>query len=195
VHSRVRRPLSARPFGGRDIEGKLNRRSTLLATVTIAFWLSFLAYLPPLAPAPKIEEFMAEVGEAREFVSAMRQSPEELESELRTALRADYIRTVVIVLLGLTSGVLLIANPPFGRIFAVILCSSMLLTKLAGLLSVYPHVGARLHFLLFVFLRSRPVYVIHHDIISTAFWVGTIVILVRRWPPNNALQRPGSAGR
>jgi hypothetical protein len=167
----------------------------LLAMVTIAFWLSFLAYLPPLAPAPKIEEFMAEAREAREFLSAMGRSPEELESELRTALRADYIRTVVIVLLGLTSGVLLIANPPFGRIFAVVLCSSMLLTKLVGLLSSYPHIGPRLHFLLFVFLPSRPVYAIHHDIISTAFWVGTVVILLRRWPPNNTLQRSGSAGR
>jgi len=167
----------------------------LLAAGTIVFWLSFLAYLPPLAPAPKIEEFMAAAREAQSFLSAFGRSPEELESELRTALRADYVRTVVIVSLGLASGVLLIVRPSAGRILAVSLCSLMLLTKLVGLLSTYPHIGQRLHFLFFVFLPSRPVYVIHHDIIGTAFYVSTVVTLLRRWPPNKALQRTGAAGR
>jgi len=138
---------------------------------------------------------MAEAREARGFLSVFGRSPEELESELRTALRVDYAHRIVIVSLGLASGVLLIVRPSAGRILAVTLCSLMLMTKLVGLLSAYPYIGQRLHFLFLVFLPSRPVYVIHHDIISTAFYVGTVVTLLRRWPPNNVLQRTGFAGR
>lgn len=113
-------------------EGGLKRKSTLLGVVTVLFWLSFLAYLPPTRLTAEHKELVAEAREARKVVS---------------------------------------------------------------LVASYPHIGQRLHFLFLVILPKWPVYVIHNDVVATVFYIGTTVMLLRAWSPNNALQRTGSAGR
>jgi len=156
----------------------------LLGVATVVFWLSFLPYLPPITLTAEHKDLVAEAREAREYAPAMDRPQELLERELLSALRAVFVQWVAVVLLGTLSGVLLIVHPSSGRILAVALCSVLLLTKLISILSAYPHIGQRLHFLLVVFLPRKPVYVIHNEIIATVFYIATIIILLRAWPPN-----------
>ena len=162
---------------------QLNRKSKLLGVVTVLFWLSLLAYLPPITLTAQHKEFLAEAREAREYAPELIPPQAKLEAELQRALRRLFIETVVVVLLGVLSGVLLIFHPFSGRLLAVTLCSAMLLMKVVSLLSSYPHIGQRLYFLFFVFLPKRPVFVIHNDVIATGFYIGTIVMLLKAWPP------------
>ena len=53
------RPLSE-PFGGTTSEDGLNRKSKLLGVVTVLFWLSFLAFLPPTTLTAEHKELVAE---------------------------------------------------------------------------------------------------------------------------------------
>jgi len=172
----------------------VNRKSTLLGVVTVLFWLSFLAYLPRTTLTAEDKELVAEAREAREYAPEANRPQEELEAELQRALGRVFSRWVVVVLLGVLSGVLLIVHPRSGRLLAVTLCSAMLLMKVVSLLSSYPHIGQRLQ-ILFLVLLKWPAYVIHNDLVGTVFYIGTIVMLLRARPPNNALRRTGSAGR
>ena len=181
-------------FGATISEAGLNRKSTLLGVVTVLFWLSFLAYLPRTTLTAEDKELVAEAREAREYAPEADRPREELEAELQRALRRVFSRWGVVVLLGVLSGVLLIVHPRSGRPLAVTLCSAMLLMKVVSFVSSYPHIGQRLQ-ILFLVLLKWPAYVIHNDLVATVFYIGTIVMLLRARPPNNALQRTGSAGR
>ena len=162
--------------------------------MTVLFWLSFLAYLPRTTLTAEDKELVAEAREAREYAPEADRPREELEAELQRALRRVFSRWGVVVLVGVLSGVLLIVHPRSGRFLAVTLCSAMLLMKVVSLLSSYRHIGQRLQ-ILFLVLLKWPAYVIHNDLVATVFYIGTIVMLLRARPPNNALHRTGSAGR
>ena len=153
--------------------------------MTVLFWLSFLAYLPPVRLTAEHKELVAEAREAREYAPQFDRPQEELEAELLRSFRRIFVRSAVVVLLGVLSGVLLIVHPFSGRLLAVTLCSAMLLMKVVSLVAS-PHIGQRLHFLFLVLLPKWPVYVIHNDVVATVFYIGSIAMLLRAWSPNNS---------
>jgi hypothetical protein len=87
---------------------------------------------------------------------------------------------VALICTGIISGVLLLVHPRSGRIVAVTLCAGMILHRIWSLMRSYPHIGDRLHGIFFLLLPSRPVYVIHCEIVALAFYITTIALLWRK---------------
>jgi hypothetical protein len=154
----------------------------LFAAATLAFWLSLLPYLPPITLTPELKDLVAQARETREYVPEMNRPAEELESSLVGALRILYFKWAVTILLGVLSGIILLAHPPAGRVLAIALSSLMLAMKAFSLISTYPRTGQLLYFIFFLALPRRPVYVIHNEIVAPLFWIATLVVLWR-WPP------------
>jgi hypothetical protein len=93
---------------------------------------------------------------------------------------ASFWLTTGLILAGVVSGVLLLVHPRSGRVLAMVLCTVVLAYRAWSLARSYPHISDRLHGIFFLLLPTNPVYVIHSEIITLAFYITTIVFLWRK---------------
>jgi hypothetical protein len=99
---------------------------------------------------------------------------------IETLLAEPMFRVAIAaIILGIVSGVLLITHPPFGRVFAMLLCTFAIAYRLWWFLFPYSDFGKKLYTIFFLLLPTRPIYVIHVEIIAWIFFITTIPFLRR----------------
>jgi len=165
--------------------------------ITVVFWLSFLIYLPPIAPSPKIKEPVAEVKRALEefpllkkFVPELDKPSSELEAQLRREFLASYIKWLFMIIVGVISGVLLLAQRRTGQVLAIALCSVALIGRAVGLLISHPPTWEGWIALYSAMLKYSPVGLIHKDILSYVFFIFSVIFLTRRSVSGQFARRP-----
>jgi len=84
------------------------------------------------------------------------------------------------VVVGITSGVLLLVSPLAGKILAVSLSVILLVVKFGQIIFAYPHIGERLYANYVVFMQVKPVQVIYNDIFGIIFFISTIYFFMKR---------------
>jgi hypothetical protein len=82
--------------------------------------------------------------------------------------------------IGIISGALLIAHPPSGRVLAMIVCGVMIAVRLGWLFFPLSELGKKLYAIIFVVFPERPIFVLHNEVVTWAFYVGTMVLLWRK---------------
>src|SRR5207249_2049025 len=136
-----------------------------------------LFYLPPIQLTAGLKGLASEVREARNIAPGYDRSQEEIETGLIRSLRKEFTTSLIFIVVGTLSGVLIWRRRRLGAILAVGLCSLMLVLRVVSWASSYPHILERLHVLFTIFLPRYPVHVIHNDIIGTLFFIGSIAFL------------------
>ena len=156
------------------------KRLPVFGAVTVLFWASFLFSLPPIQLTPGLKELASEVREARNIAPEYDRPQEEIEAGLIRSLRKEFTTSLIFIVVGTVSGVLIWRRRRLGAILAIGLCSLMLVLRVVSWAWSYPHILERLHVLFTIFLPRYPFHVIHNDIIGTFFFIGSIAFLTRR---------------
>jgi hypothetical protein len=160
------------------------RTLRIFGIVTVVLWLSFCIYLPPVAPKPKVKEFVAQVEqtpqELRKLAPAVNKPSAELEAQLRAELLNIYILLLFVIIVGVTSGLLLLARRRIGRVLAIILCSVMLLVRAVGLVESHPRSLDQFVGTYIVMLKHFPVHLLHGELFAVLFAIFSIVFLTRK---------------
>ncbi len=156
------------------------KRLPVFGAVTVLFWTSLLFYLPPIQLTSGLKKLASEVREARNIAPEYDRPQEEIEAVLIRSLRKEFTTSLIFIVVGTVSGVLIWRRRRSGAILAIGLCSLMLVLRVASWAWSYPHVLERLHVLFTIVFPRYPFQVIHNDIIGTLFFIGSIVLLTRR---------------
>ena len=152
----------------------------IFGIVTVLFWLSHLLFLPPIKNmTPEMGREIAATREMRRGIPDMYRSEENLEAEHARSVRAMIIMLVIIAV-GVLSGILLLAMRLAGWIMAIVLCSGFLLLHITGLARYYPDVWGRIKVVFVLMLPLHPVRVIYNEVVTPLFFIGAIVFLGRK---------------
>lgn len=155
------------------------RPLTIFALLTILFWLSFLLYLPPFYATHDIKSLISEAHEAKKFAAEMDKPQEVLEVQSIHSFRLAFIQSLLIIIAGVVSGILLLARRRSGQVLAIVICSGMLILRIVDI-AQSPYVWKRIYFIFVMWLPKRPFYIVHNDIIAVLFYIGTVVYLTRK---------------
>ena len=165
--------------------------------ITVVFWLSFLIYLPPIAPSPKIKEPVAEAKRALEelpflkkLVPELDKPSSELEAQLRREFLASYIKLLFLIIVGVISGILLLAKRRIGQVLAIALCSLCLISRVVGLLRIHPSTWEDWIAFYSAMLKNLPVDLIHKGILASVFFLFSVIFLTRRSVSRQFCRRP-----
>jgi len=161
-----------------------HRTLRIFGIVTVVFWLSFCIYLPPLAPKPKVKEFVAQLEqipkELKKLAPAVNKPGAELEAQLRAELLNIYILLLCMIIVGVTSGLLLLARRRIGQVLAITLCSLMLLIRVVGLVESHPRSLDQFVGTYIMMLKHFPVHLLHGEVFAVLFAIFSIVFLTRK---------------
>jgi hypothetical protein len=152
----------------------------IFGIVTVLFWLSHLLFLPPIKNSiPEMRRERLETREMRQVIPDMYKSEENLEAEHARSVRAVIIMLVIIAV-GVLSGILLRAMRLAGWIMAFVLCSGFLLLHVADRARYYPDVWGRMQVIFTLLLPLHPVRVIYYEVVTPLFFIVTIMFLTRK---------------
>lgn len=160
-------------------DSKKGRPLTIFALLTILFWLSFLLFLPPFYATHDIKSLISEAHEAKEFNPEMDKPGEVLEVQFIHSFRLAFVQSLLIIIGGVVSGILLLARRRFGQILAIVISAGMLILRVIDI-GESLHIWKRIYFIFVMWLPKRPFYVVHNDIIAVLFYIGTIFYLTRK---------------
>ena len=151
----------------------------IFSICTMLMWISFLIYLPPFVKSPNVKGLVEE-GNQMYTLTHPGVSEQDLEQKINHSLLIGYAKSFAYILIGILSGILLYKRKRIGKYIAIILCSLFFWGKLYAILSSYPNILERLKFLYVIFLRHRPLLVMHADIVAPLFYIFTIVFLLNK---------------
>jgi len=157
----------------------------IFSLITIVFWLSFLAYLPPFIPEPNVKGLISEVEESKEMMKLVPESnkpPDVIEAEFHHQLKIAHMKCAVIIALGAVSGLLMLFRKRSGQILAIALCALTLCYFVFSVVASItgPHGWDSIMRLFTIFFPQHPLMVIHNEIIGTIFKIATLVYLTRK---------------
>jgi hypothetical protein len=146
-----------------------------------------LIHLPPIAPTPKTKEVVAEAKRALEelpflkkFVPELDKPSSELEAQLHREFLASYIKLLFVIIVGVISGILLLAQRRIGQVLAIALCSMCVISRVVGLLTLHPSTWEDWIALYSAMLKYMPVDLIHKGILANVFFLFSVIFLTRR---------------
>jgi hypothetical protein len=89
---------------------------------------------------------------------------------------------LVILFIGLASGILLLVHPQSGKIIAISLSAMIIIWRLWHYASSFSQIGDRLYALYVINMRQHPIQVVYFDILGYVFWACSIIYLSKKEP-------------
>jgi len=83
------------------------KRLPVFGAVTVLFWTSLLFYLPPIQLTSGLKKLASEVREARNIAPEYDRPQEEIEAVLIRSLRKEFTTSLIFIVVGTVSGVLI----------------------------------------------------------------------------------------
>jgi hypothetical protein len=156
---------------------------TLLGAIFILLWLSNIPYLFPLPFQPHhgIKEWSKELAEMPDFIKEEGgiggKTQEEIETFLTRSFRILWIRSFLFIVIGVSSGILIILNKNLGRFLALGLSFYIVVIRLYEFFSL-EHWRDRLSIKYFA-MHFKYFRIIHEDI---AYLILLVVIALLLMP-------------
>ncbi len=148
--------------------------------VTVAFWLSFIPYLPPVLPGEGIKRAAREAREiACQYGTALCLPQQDVESVVMRDFRTEFGIHATIIAVGMISGLLLWRGRRLGLILALSYCAILFIVITLKMIQEYGSLREYfvVHFTLFDHLSAET---IHREIIAPAFLLLTLAFLTRK---------------
>lgn len=158
-------------------EFNTKRILTVYGLVTILFWISYSFYLPPVVITPEMKSL---VSEARQFAPELDTTEELLTAQLIRSSRIAFAKSILMIITGVISGILIMRLKRWGRTLAVALCSVMLVIHFLKFVVRHGNIQESLYATYVQLMRQFPLRVIHLDIIAPLFFITTIIFLTRK---------------
>jgi uncharacterized membrane protein len=99
---------------------------------------------------------------------------------MRGELLNIYILLLSTIIVGVTSGLLLLARRRIGQVLAISLCSLMLLIRVVGLVRSHPQSLEQFAGTYILMLKHFPVHLLHGEVFAVLFAMFSIVFLTRK---------------
>jgi hypothetical protein len=150
----------------------------LLGICTILLWLSYALYFPPFVETPDIKG-LAEEGYEWYLKEHPNATMEEVEKDLWLDIYSAYARGIIHIMIGIITGIFVYRHKRIGQYLAIILCMYMLAWRSLAVLTssgITRHVKT----IYIKLLLLTPIPIIHKDIIAPAFFIFSIIFLLRR---------------
>jgi hypothetical protein len=156
---------------------KNNRFLKLFGICTIIYWVSLIVYVPPIAPIPNIRGLLGEIdNDFKREVLKWHKPDEIIEAKVMKDVMFHFAKQYAIILLGVSSGILIIMRRRIGKIIALCLCSFFIIIKIMSIADRYPYYFQQMK----MFYDYAPGTVIYIDIVGTIFMLFTILYLATR---------------